>query len=327
MSKFVRPPEAAGEYQFFDETPPAADIVAEVMAGLTRGTKSISPKYFYDATGAELFEAITRLPEYYLTRTELGLFDQHLSEIAENLSADLCVIEYGSGSSLKIRRVLETLMPKAYVPVDISSEHLQSNAIALHADFPGLDVYPVCADITREFSLPPQVKQLTPVAFYPGSSIGNFEPETAVAFLRSVHRTIGPGGYLLLGVDRKKDPAVLESAYDDASGVTAAFNLNILKHLNETLQADFNLDLFKHVARYNAQAGCIQMFLQSRVTQTITLPDRKLKLMDGELIHTENSYKYHPEEFTALAAQADFLAQAHYTDANDWFSFFVLSAQ
>ncbi len=307
-----------GTYRFFDFKPAAGDIASEVMRGLTASRKSVSPKYFYDAKGSELFEAITALPEYYLTRTELKLFDRHLPEIAGELRGELCVIEYGSGSSLKIRRLLEMLTPAAYVPVDISKEHLQANAKMLHSDFPALHVYPVCADITRQITLPDEVSELVHVAFYPGSSIGNFEPQVATAFLRNVHQTIGAGGYLLIGVDRKKDLGVLQAAYDDAAGVTARFNLNVLQHLNDELAADFDLDLFSHVARYNQELGCIQMFLRSQVDQQVNVQGQIIRFSAGELMHTENSYKYHPDEFIELAGQAQFECVNHCCSSVKW---------
>ena len=271
-----------GEYKFFDFKPAASDVHAEVIEGLASKPKSVSPKYFYDESGSKLFEEITRLPEYYLTRTELALFDQYLDEVAKLLTGDLCVVEYGSGSSLKIRRLLNALTPKAYVPVDISDEFLQNSAKTLHQDFPKLNVYPVCADITRQIQLPEAVSGLTPVAFYPGSSIGNFEPTEAVRFMQNVHQTITQGGFLLLGVDRKKDPALLEAAYDDSQGVTAAFNLNILAHLGEQLDADFSADQFKHGAQYNRELGCIQMFLESATEQAVVVADQSVHFAAGE---------------------------------------------
>jgi len=281
------------KYAYHDLKPDTQDMAAEVLAGLRSTPKTLSPKFFYDAEGSVLFERITELPEYYLTRTEMALFDAHLADIAALLPADICVVEYGSGSSLKIRKLLENLTPLAYVPVDISAEHLEENAKTLHADFPGIAVYPVCADFTAAFTLPAAVAGLTKLAFFPGSSIGNFDPADARQFLSNVRHTVGDDGMLLIGVDRKKDVAVLEAAYDDSAGVTAAFNLNILTHLNETLDGDFQLEAFEHVARYNHAAGCIQMFLRSRVNQSVSIAGEVIELAAGEEIHTENSYKYH----------------------------------
>lgn len=302
-------------------------MAGEVLQGLASEPKYISPKYFYDARGSALFDQITDLDEYYLTRTEMWLFDSYLGDIAARLGEGLCVIEYGSGSSLKIRKLLEAVTPHAYVPVDISNEHLQDNARDLHADFPHLHVYPVCADFTQRFTLPIQVESLTKVGFFPGSSIGNFEPTEAKGFLANVRETVGLGGALLIGVDRKKSVHVLEDAYNDGLGITAAFNLNVLAHINEVLDADFQLQQFRHMARYNADEGCIQMFLQSTADQRVTVAGTTVEIARDEVLHTENSYKYHPEEFLALAAAAGFAEVAHWSDPKDWFSLYLLKGE
>ena len=251
---------ATGRFAFFDFEPDQEDVAAEVLLGLQQSPKSISPKYFYDQTGSELFEKITQLKEYYLTRTELALLDQYLPEVVQYIGTRVCVIEYGSGSTLKIRKVLEVLRPQAYVPIDISAEHLKEQARALHADFPTLDVLPVCADLTQAFDLPSETQGLERVGFFPGSSIGNFTPSFAQEFLANVRLTLGAGSALLIGVDRKKDREIMEAAYNDAEGITAAFNRNLLHHLNAVLGTDFNVAQFNHVARYNEILGCIQMF-------------------------------------------------------------------
>jgi len=234
------------------------------------------------------------------------------------------LIEYGSGSSVKIRKLLEAISPRAYVPVDISHAHLQENARALHADFPSLDVYPVCADFTTLIELPPDVDHLTPVGFFPGSSIGNFSPQDAAGFLRNVRATVGKDGALVIGVDRKKSKDVLESAYNDASGVTAAFNLNVLSHINSELAADFETTEFEHRATYNEEEGCIQMFLESKQDQAVTVAGVTVDFAASEVLHTENSYKYHPEEFLRLCEGAGFVAQACYSDDREWFSLYLL---
>ena len=316
----------AGDFRFIDNQPTATDMAAEVLAGLSRSPKQISPKYFYDANGSELFEAITDLDEYYLTRTELKLFDQHLPAIAERLGDQVCLIEYGSGSSLKIRKVLEEVTPKAYVPIDISAEHLKENAWALHQDYPQLHVYPICADLTQGFDLPEETKGMTKVGFFPGSSIGNFEPVEAQAFLSVVHDTVGPGGGLIIGVDRKKDTQMLERAYNDARGVTAEFNLNLLRHLNDKLDSDFDPARFQHKAIYNPALGCIQMFLTSQADQVVRINGATVAFADQEEVHTENSYKYHPQEFLDLCARAGFQAEASWSDDQDYFSLFLLRA-
>ncbi len=315
-----------GDYHFYDYKPAQDDMADEVLQGLTSSPKHISPKYFYDTAGSLLFERITELKEYYLTRTEMALFNAHLPDIADQLPQHSCLIEYGSGSSLKIRKVLENLVPRAYVPVDISSRHLQDNAQALQEDFPELDVYPVCADITQVFALPVQVEWMPKVAFFPGSSIGNFEPHEARDFLRNVHQTIGPEGALIIGVDRKKDHGVLEAAYNDAKGVTAAFNLNVLRHFNQALSANFDLSNFRHEARYDDLGGRVQMFLKSLEDQEVQVNGEKVHFCANEIIHTENSYKYHPEEFLSLADGAGFKPLAQYDDKRGWFSIYLLSS-
>lgn len=315
---------SAGAYQYFDLKPATGSMRAEVIAGLQQPQKRISPKYFYDESGSELFEDITRLPEYYLTRTEIALFDDNSEAIASHLGHGGCLVEYGSGSSLKIRKLLETVRPEAYVPVDISGDHLQSNARALQKDFPWLSLYPVCTDFTAAFALPAPVQGLAKTGFFPGSSIGNFEPEAAVGLLSNIRSTLGVGSHLLLGVDRKKSAVQLEAAYDDAAGVTAAFNLNMLTHLNETIGADFDVAQFKHEAIYNAAEGCVQMFLVSKASQVVHIDEVAIEIAAGEKLHTENSHKYHPEEFEALAARAGFAKTAFWTDAQDWYSVFLL---
>ena len=313
-----------GSYAFHDFKPPQEDMAEEVLRGLASQPKFISPKYFYDAKGSALFDQITDLNEYYVTRTEMALFDRHLAEIAEQLGDGLCVIEYGSGSSMKIRKLLQAVTPEAYVPLDISDEHLQANAQELHADFPHLHVYPVCADFSQQFELPAAVQNLTKVGFFPGSSIGNFDPQDAQRFLANVRETVGRDGALLIGVDRKKSVQVLEDAYNDAAGITAAFNLNVLSHINAELDADFAQDRFEHMARYNVDQGCIQMFLQSTQDQRVQVAGQTVDIAVNEKLHTENSYKYHPEEFLALAEVTGFRQEARWSDDQDWFSLYLL---
>lgn len=298
----------------------------EVLEGLRRSPKELSPKFFYDEAGSLLFERITELPEYYLTRTEMALFDEHLDDIAGAIGTGVCLVEYGAGSNQKIRKLLERAQPAAYVPVDISGDHLESQARALHGDYPWLDVFPTCADFTAPFPLPEPVAGMPHVGFFPGSSIGNFEPAAAEAFLRNVHTTLGAGGRLLVGIDRKKDPPVVEAAYNDSQGVTAAFNLNVLRHINERLGADFDLAAFTHEARYDAGLGCIQMFLRSTRAQTVYIDGEAVQFAAGEAVHTENSFKYHPEEFAALAGRGDFAVESWWTDPAGRFALFLLRA-
>lgn len=318
---------AGGEYRFFDRKPVTKDAREELFESLTDSPKWVSAKYFYDQRGSELFEQITRLPEYYLTRTEMALFAEHAADIAGVIGEGSCLVEYGSGSNVKIRRLLETARPTAYVPIDISGEHLKQNAGELHADFPWLNVYPTCADITREIDLPEPVADLARVGFFPGSSIGNFEPDAAAEFLRNAAATLGPGSRLILGVDRKKDKSVLESAYNDAKGVTAEFNLNLFDHLNRLLEADFDRDKFFHHACYDESAGCIRMFLEARESHEVAFGEGRISFAEGERLHTENSFKYDPEELAAVAAAGGYRVADMWTDAEQKFSVFVLESQ
>ena len=314
------------QLELLDLHPEIENVTLEVCEGLKKQQKTLSPKYFYDERGSELFEAITRLDEYYPTRTELALFDAHLPEIAELVGEGSCVIEYGSGSSLKIRKLLDALSPLAYVPVDISRDYLLTNATVLAQDFPQLTVLPVCADFSQFIALPEQLGGMNPIGFFPGSSIGNFEPEQAKQFLGRVANTLGSGGHLLIGVDCKKDPAVLERAYNDAAGITAAFNLNALSHLNRVLGAEFQLDKFEHEAHYNRDAGCIQMFLRSTAQQQVSIGGSVFAFDDGERLHTENSYKYSPDEFIRLAKDSGFGCEHHWQGADEYFGLYLLKA-
>lgn len=314
-------------YQFFDLAPVLREMRDDVLEGLDREQKYLSPKYFYDERGSALFDDITRLPEYYPTRTETALFETHSTEIADHFSGAVTLIEYGSGSSRKIRALLEGMRPAAYVPLDISGEHLEASAKTLQHDYEWLDIYAVCADYSQPIELPEAIPLNQPMAFFPGSSIGNFAPEAAQQFLQRVRDLVGDSGKLLIGVDRKKDKAILEAAYNDAAGVTADFNLNVLAHLNRELDGNFVADNFAHRAIYNEDAGTIQMFLESLVDQQVELAGTKIEFASGEQIHTENSYKYHPEEFVALAERAGWSQELHLTDAKDFFSVFLLTAQ
>ena len=313
-------------FEVFDLKPESADVEAEVIAGLTAEPKRLPPKYFYDEAGSKLFEAITELPEYYPTRTELAIFDAHMGSIARSIGPGSALVEYGSGSSLKIRKVLEEVAPAAYVPVDISGDHLVAQCRILQQDFPQLAIYPVCADFTGSFELPPPVRAMPKVGFFPGSSIGNFEPAEARAFLGRIAATLGEGGRLIIGVDLIKDVAVLEAAYDDAAGVTAAFNLNLLDHLSRVLDVDLNPARFAHRATWNADIGAVQMFLDVKVTHEVVIGGRRIRFEAGESVHTENSHKYDPNEFLALASQAGFREAGRWTDERDWFAVFLLES-
>lgn len=310
----------------FDRQPKTADVTEELLRSLGRHDKSVSARFFYDQRGSELFEAITQLPEYYPTRTEMALFDTLAEELHGEIGDDCALVEYGSGSNKKIRQLLETVAPLAYVPVDISLSHMEQNARALHLDYPDLNIYPTCADITRRFELPEPVAGLNKVGFFPGSSIGNFTPDHAVEFLANVARTLGAGSRLIVGVDRKKDPAILEAAYNDSAGVTAEFNLNMMKHLGELLRVDLAPEKFVHRAYYDAEAGCIRMFLEASESHQVEVSGQVIRFREGERVHTENSYKYAPEEFRAIAGRGGFRQVAHWSDEREWFSIFLLEA-
>ncbi len=278
-------------------------IRSEVIAGLRSRPARLPSKYFYDARGSELFEAITGLDEYYPTRTEISIFKRCGDQIALAVGPDRQIVEYGSGSGLKTRLLLQKLEnPRSYVPVEISGEFLLASAEKLREEFPGLTVEPVHADYTRPLELPSDGGSR--VVFFPGSTIGNFTVVEAQKFLAQIAEQVGEGGGLLIGVDLKKDPAVLHAAYNDARGITAAFNRNILYHLNRELDADFDPDQFYHYAFYNPVEGRIEMHLVSSRRQTVRLDDEVFEFADGETILTEYSYKYAPEEFDALAARA-----------------------
>jgi dimethylhistidine N-methyltransferase len=291
----------------------------DVVAGLSLPHKALPPKYFYDAVGSRLFARICRLPEYYLTRAELALTRRHIAAIARFAGSGCQLVEYGSGEGLKSRLLIRALRPAAYVPVDISQEALEASVRRLSREFPGLEIHPVQGDFSRPLEIP--LLKKARVVYFPGSTIGNLTPAEAHAFL-SMSR--GIAAKMLVGVDLKKDPARLHAAYNDAAGVTAAFNLNLLARINRELGADFDLRRWRHYALYNPALGRIEMHLVSMKTQKVTLGGHRFSFAAGETLHTENSYKYAPEEFAALAAQAGFGAARAWTDRRGQFALFGL---
>ena len=317
----------AARFELFERKPDRPDMAAEVLRGLRSARKSIPPKYFYDAAGSKLFDAITELPEYYPTRTEIGILQASQAAIGRRIAAGGALVEYGSGSSVKVRLLLDACQPAAYVPVDISKEHLARSARTIFDDYPALSVYPTCADYTKPFELPPPVRALPPLAFFPGSSIGNFEPQEADGFLAGIAALVGAGGHLVIGVDAKKEPAVLERAYNDAAGVTAAFNRNLLRHVNAALGADFEPAAFDHRAVYNATAGRIEMYLDARCDQVVAIGGETVAFARGEALHTENSYKYAPDEFIAKAAASGFDCVDAWLDRRRYFMVLLLRAR
>ena len=304
--------------------PHESEFARDVIAGLSARPKWLWAKYFYDDRGSELFEQITALPEYYPTRTELGILEERAPEIARFIPTGAALIEFGSGSTVKARIVLRASAVAAYVPVDISAGFLSSEAARLKRDLPHLRILPVAADFTKPFELPAAIRSRARVGFFPGSTIGNFEPSQAAEFLRHAARLLGTGAHLIVGVDLVKDEAVLEAAYNDAAGVTAAFNLNLLRRINRELGADFDLDHFHHKALYNRAQHRIEMHLESRAAQNVAVCDRMIAFAAGETIHTESSYKYTVESFQALAAQAGWSPAAVWTDPKGYFSLHAL---
>jgi dimethylhistidine N-methyltransferase len=308
--------------KLYDFAPATTNVMEEVLDGLGRTPKELPPKLFYDERGAALFERITRLPEYYPTRTESRIMHDHGGSIAEMIGLEAMVIEYGSGSSEKTRILLDRLVgPVAYAAIDISREHLLESAWKLAREYPGIEVMPVCADYDQHVDIPPpQVPANKRVVYFPGSTIGNFHPDDAVAFLTRLKGHAGPGGALLIGVDLKKDRAVLDAAYNDSAGVTAAFNLNLLLRLNREVGADFDIEKFEHRAFYNEEAGRIEMHLVSTIDQQVTIDGGHADFAAGESIWTESSYKYSVEEFAALAGNAGFELERVWIDDGNLFS-------
>jgi len=315
---------------FSDATPVALDtpelaFLADVRDGLSKKQKALSPKYFYDSAGSDLFEAITRLPEYYPTRTEVGILDRSGPEMAALLPARAALVEFGSGSTIKLRRLLRHLDKlAAYVPVDVSGEFLRSQAEVLSGDFPHLRVEPLVADFTRDFDLPESLRDMPRAGFFPGSTIGNFEPSEAEDLLRRFGRILGEGAHMIVGVDLVKDAAILERAYDDAAGVTAAFNLNLLTRINRELAGRFDLGAFSHRAVFNPQASRIEMHLVSAGAQDVGIGSDTVAFADGETIHTESSYKYTVETFRALVERAGWTWIQVWTDPEGLFSVHAL---
>jgi dimethylhistidine N-methyltransferase len=292
----------------------------DVIRGLSADQKTLPPKLFYDKAGARLFEAISELPEYYLTRTELSILRDRAGEIADRCGEHVALIEYGSGAGVKVRLLLDELKnPAAYVPVDISMEQLTSVAAERARQYPDLRVAPVHADYTTRFTLPSLPPDARRVAFFPGSTIGNLHPAEATAFLHRIHSTVGPNGALILGVDRRKDESLLHHAYNDAAGVTAAFNLNLLTRLNRELGAKFDLSTFRHRAHFNDMASRIEMHLVSTIAQSVCVGGVPIAFAQGETILTECSYKYDLSFLEALVKPAGFEIGELWTDEREWF--------
>lgn len=316
-----------GLLPLLDVAPPTDTFLDEVLEGLQATPKRLPSKFFYDAEGSRLFDEITALPEYYPTRTEVGILKRYMPEMARRIGPHALVLEYGSGSSLKTRIVLDHLdAPAGYVPIDISKEHLMQSAARLAEAYPSLTIQPVAADYTTPLELPDFGAENV-VVFFPGSTIGNFEPGEAGAFLRRVAQIVGPGGGLLIGADLKKDRACLERAYNDAQGVTAAFNKNVLARINRELGGTFVLNQFRHRAFYNEAHGRIEMHLVSARAQRVTIGGVPITFEEGETIRTEYSHKYSLADFRALADAAGFEVTDVWVDDEQLFSVQYLVAR
>lgn len=314
---------------FHDYQPERDDFLKDVLLGLSKPQKQIPAKYFYDEDGSALFDAICDLDEYYPTRTEIGLLKQHSTQIAELIGARCIVIEYGSGSSQKIPILLACLNePLAYMPIDICKEYLLESSGRIAAYQPGMDVIAICADYTKPMCMPASHKysDAKKVIFFPGSTIGNCTPLEAIRLLKNAAQLVGKGGGMLIGVDLKKDTAILHAAYNDRKEITAEFNLNILARINRELSANFNLSAFHHHAFYNHDHGRIEMHLISQCEQLVTVSGRVFHFSENESIHTENSYKYTIDEFQSMARVARFIPCDVWVDEHKLFSLHYLRA-
>lgn len=310
-------------FEFIDMNPDVGDFRTELLSGLAASPKTIPSKFFYDARGSVIFDRICALPEYYPTRTEIGILEARAAEIALLIGPNAHLIELGSGASVKIRTLLTALPSLSlYTAVDISRAFLLQSAGTLSLDYPNIDVAAVCADYTRAFDLPTPSRAANArrIVFFPGSTIGNFSRPDAAEFLTRIADILGPGGGLLVGVDLKKDPATLYAAYNDAQGVTAAFNFNLLRRANSELGADFDLAAFRHDAPYLEHEGRIEMRLYSDDAQKVSIGDETFEFAAGEYIHTENSHKYGLKEFRDMCETAGFSAVATWTDDDELFS-------
>ncbi len=316
------------KFDFIDRKPQLSSFEQEILAGLAASPKSLEPKFFYDVEGSRLFEQICEVPEYYPTRTEMAILETYADAIKKQVGDNAVLIEFGSGNSQKIRLLLDKLMPDAYLAIEISREQLLVACAELSELYPHLPITAICADYSLPLDLPviESAHDARRVAFFPGSTIGNFTPESALQFLTNIRQAVGANGGLLIGVDMKKDQEVLNAAYNDQAGVTAAFNLNLLRRINQELGADFDLVSFKHHAFYNEAMGRIEMHLVNQRKQRVRIKDRMFRFEEGESIHTENSYKYTVEEFRSLARQAGFGAGAVWVDRDQLFSVHYLDA-
>ena len=297
-------------------------FLQDVIDGLSASPKELHCKYFYDETGSALFDQICELDEYYLTRTERKIMLDHADEMAHQLGHRIMLVEFGSGSSLKTKVLLDALSdPVAYVPLDISEDHLLRTAAQLQEKYPHIEILPLVADFTESFELPLSTREASHAAvFFPGSTIGNFVPAAAKKMMRSIADILGPDGGMLIGIDLQKDKSIIEAAYNDAKGVTDQFNLNVLHRVNRELRADFNIDQFKHKAVYNEELGRVEIFVVSQCEQSVTIGSHTFDFKSGEHVLTEYSHKYTIQGFVELASSVGFTLHKHWTDPNDLFA-------
>ncbi|MFT5692802.1 MAG: dimethylhistidine N-methyltransferase [Oceanicoccus sp.] len=313
-------------FNFHETKLDATEPRKELILGLQNNKKYIPAKFFYDERGSNLFDKITITPEYYPTRTEKSILTDQADDIANTIGAGCTLIEPGSGSSEKVRLLLDKLLPNCYVPMDISRDYLYKVSQQLAIEYPALQVDAVCSDYTAEMAIPNSIPKNKRVAFYPGSTIGNFDPEDARDFLSQIRHMVGDDGGLLIGVDLEKDKHILDAAYNDADGYTEAFNLNILNNVNSHLGTEIDSSLFTHCAHYNQDLSRIEMHLVSTARQQLSVADVQLEFFDGESIHTENSYKFTIDSFQKLALAAGFTAAKVWTDDEELFSVHYLKA-
>ena len=311
-------------FTFHDYQPEALNLQDAVVRGLSLERKSIPPKFFYDRRGSELFAEICEQPEYYPPTVERRMLISLADEIAALVGPGRVIIEPGAGGAEKVRLLIERLAPAAYVPMDISCAYVRDAARGLVSEYPELRVHAVCVDFTHSLPLPEPVPDRPRLVFFPGSSLGNFEPAEAEEFLRLCRATSGKGGMMLIGVDTRKDPRILDAAYNDAAGVTAAFNLNLLQRIREELESDCRTENFRHLAFYNAERGRIEMHLVSRRAHQVRVNGRAFDFAEGEALHTENSYKYGPDEFLDMAQRAGFRPVRHWLDVEGLFAIYLL---
>lgn len=309
---------------FHDHKPTDLRLYDAVVQGLSAPRKALSPKFFYDERGSQLFDAICDQPEYYLPDAERRLLNRISAELGELVGSGRVIIEPGAGSLAKVQLLLDVLRPSAYVPMDISSDYLREAAEDLSAAYPWLAIHATCVDFTHSLPVPDKVPEGPRLAFFPGSSLGNFHPHEALEFLRMIHDVLGPDGQLLIGVDTKKPAPVLHAAYNDAAGVTAEFNRNLLHRIQRELETDIKPETFEHHAFYNQDRGRVEMHLVSRIEQQIHVGEHRFHFKDGESLHTECSYKYSPDEFLDLATEARLRPVRHWLADDALFAVYLL---